>query len=87
MAWVGFGLKVVGSTVQPMSIPINVELIEVSELVERMVLQIMRLDLFVLSGLWLVLKSGLVRDSSTLIVSWLLSSSNDASIEGRPSQN
>ena len=70
-----------------MSIPINMKLIEVSELVERMVLQIMRLDLFVLSWLWLVLKSGLVRDSSTLIVSWLLSSSKDASIEGRPSQN
>ena len=71
-----------------MSIAVNVKLIEVSELVERMVLQIMRLDLFVLSWLWLVLKSGLVRDSSTLIVSWLLSSSkDDASIEGRPSQN
>ena len=70
-----------------MSIPINVELIKVSELVERMVLQIMRLDLFVLSWLWLVLKSGLVSDSTTLIVSWLLSSSKDAAIEGRPSQN
>ena len=73
-----------------MSIAVNMELIEVSELVERMVLQIMRLNLLVLSGLWLVLESRLVRDSCTLIVSWLLrllSSSMDASIEGRPSQN
>ena len=64
-----------------MSIAVNVKLIEVSELVERVMLQIVGLDLLIFGGLWLVLESGLVRDSSAFIVSWLLSSSQDASIE------
>ena len=87
LSWVSFRLEVVGSSVEPMSIAINVKLIEVSELVEGMVLQVMGLNLLILGGLWLVLEPGLVRDSSALIISWLLSSGEDASIEGRPSQN
>ena len=87
LSWISFRLEVVGSSVEPMSIAVNVKLIEVSELVEGMVLQVMGLNLLILGGLWLVLEPGLVRDSSALIISWLLSSGEDASIEGRPSQN
>ena len=57
LPWIGFRLKVVRSTMQPMSITINMELIIVSELVEWVVLKIMRLNLLVFSGLWLVFKS------------------------------
>ena len=41
-------VQIVDATVQPVSVAINVELLEVSELVEWMVLQIVRLDLVVL---------------------------------------
>ena len=40
-----------------MSIAINMELVEVLELVEWMVLQVVGLDLLVLSGLWLIFES------------------------------
>ena len=87
LSWISFRLEIIGSTVEPMSVAVNVEFIEVSKFVERMVLKVVGLDLLVFGGLWLVFEPGLVRDSSALIISWLLSSGEDASIEGRPSQN
>ena len=42
---------------QPMSIAVNMELVEVSELVERMMLEIMRLNLVIFSRFWLVFES------------------------------
>ena len=49
-------VQIVDATVQPVSVAINVELLEVSELVERMVLQVVRLDLVVLWRLRLILE-------------------------------
>ena len=42
---------------QPMSIAVHMELLEVSELVEWVMLEIVRLDLLVLGGFWLILES------------------------------
>ena len=64
-------LEVISSSVEPMSIPINMELIEVFELVERVVLQVVVLDLVVLSNLWFVFESSLVGNGDTLVISWL----------------
>ena len=42
---------------QPMSIAVHMELLKVSELVEWVMLEIVRLDLLVLGGFWLILES------------------------------
>ena len=62
LPWIGFRLEVIGSTVQPVSIPVYVKVIIVSELIEWVMLEVMRLNLLILSGLWLVLESRLIRD-------------------------
>ena len=66
-----------------MSIAVHVQLIEVFELVEWVVLKVVGLDLFILSWLGLVLKTGLVRDSRRLVVTWLHSGGQETSIESR----
>ena len=71
LSWVRLALEVVSSTVEPMSIPVHMQLFEVSEFVEGMVLKIVTLDLLILSRLWLVLEPRLVRNSRALVVSRL----------------
>ena len=50
-------IKVVNATVEPVTVAINMEFFEVTELVLRMMLQVMSNDLILLSRLRLVLKS------------------------------
>ena len=71
LSWVSLRLEVISSSVKPMSVSINVKFIEVSELVERVMFQIMILDLVIFSNFRFVFKSSLVWDGNTLIVSRL----------------
>ena len=51
---VGFFAQVVHTAMQPVAIAVDMELFEVSELVQRVVLQVVDLDLVILAGLGLV---------------------------------
>ena len=54
---VSLSVVVVSTSVQPMSVPVNMEFIEIPELVQRMMLQVVRHDHIISCRLWFVLKS------------------------------
>jgi len=71
--------EVVNATVEPVTVPVNMEFFEITELVLRMVLQVMSNDLILLSRLGLVLKSISCHDSGGLeghevfgVVAWVV---------------
>ena len=75
LRWVRFLVQVVDATMQPMSISIDVELLEVSELVQGVVLQVVRLDLVVVSWLWLVFEPVLCHEARRFVgdlVLWVI---------------
>ena len=57
LAWISLGLEVINSAVQPVSITINLQVVEILELVEGMVLQVVRLNLVIFTWFGLVLES------------------------------
>ena len=57
-SWICFTLEVISSSVKPMSVAVNMEFVEVSELIHWMVLQIVGFDLVVFCGFRLVHVSG-----------------------------
>ena len=65
---VGLFVEVVGATVQPVLVSIDMELFEVPELIERMMLQVVVLNLIILRGLRLILEPPLVGHPRGLVV-------------------
>ena len=57
LSWVSLLAQVVNTSVKPVTVAINMELLEVSELVQRVVLQVVSHNLVLFCGLWLVLES------------------------------
>ena len=74
LAGVRFSLVVISTTVQPVSIAVDLKVIEVLELVERMVLHVVALNLVIFGRLRLILKAACVGDASGLVRArdWLL---------------
>jgi len=66
LTWVRLLVQVVDSTVQPMPIAVDVELLKVPELVHRVMLQVMRHDLVLLGRLRLVFETVLRHDARRL---------------------
>ena len=56
LTWVGLIEQIVNSTVKPVTIAIDLELVEVTEFVEWVVLEVVDHDLILLCRLWLILK-------------------------------
>ena len=54
---VSFSYVEINTSVEPMSVVINMEVVKNSELIHRMVLEVVNLDHFVFSGLTLILVS------------------------------
>ena len=57
LCWVGLRIVVVDSCVQPVSVVVNVELLEVSELIEWVMLQVVCDDHIIVSGRCFILIS------------------------------
>ena len=79
LTWVGLIEQIVNSTVKPVTIAIDMEFIEVTELIEGVVLQVVNNDLILFCGLWLILKTVLSHESIGLegnelawVHSWIL---------------
>ena len=70
LPWVSLRLEVICTTVKPMFVAINVELVEVSELILWVVLKVMGLNLIIIMDLWLVFPSSSVRTSCAFVWSW-----------------
>ena len=56
LTWIRLITQIVNSTVKPVTIAIDMELIEVTEFVEWVVLEVVDLDLILLCGLRLIIK-------------------------------
>ena len=72
-------LEIVGSSMKPVTIAIDMKFVEVSEFVGGVMLQVVRLDLIILAYLRLVHESSTIGNSCRLKVPWnrvLLSTSN-----------
>lgn len=67
LGWVSFRVIVVGTSVQPVSIRIYMELLKVPEFVKRVVLQVVRHYHLIVSGFRLVSKSIELWDSGRLV--------------------
>ena len=63
LTWVGLIEQIVNSTVKPVTIAIDMEFIEVTELIEGVVLQVVNNDLILFCGLWLILETVLSHES------------------------
>ena len=79
LTWVGLIEQIVNSTVKPVTIAIDMEFIEVTELIEGVVLQVVNNDLILFCGLWLILETVLSHESVGLegnelfwVHSWIL---------------
>ena len=77
--WVCLVEQIVNSTVKPVTIAIDMEFIEVTELIEGVVLQVVNNDLILFCGLWLILETVLSHESVGLegnelfwVHSWIL---------------
>ena len=78
LSGVSLSLEIIGSTVKPMLVTIDMEVIKVFKLIERMMLEIVRLyklnakiltDLFIFSGLRFILESSSILNLSGLEIS------------------
>ena len=79
LTWVSLIEQIVNSTVKPVTIAIDMEFIEVTELIEGVVLQVVNNDLILFCGLWLILETVLSHESVGLegnelfwVHSWIL---------------
>ena len=79
LTWVCLVEQIVNSTVKPVTIAIDMEFIEVTELIEGVVLQVVNNDLILFCGLWLILETVLSHESVGLegnelfwVHSWIL---------------
>ena len=57
LTWVSLIAQIINSAMKPMTIAIDMELLEITELIQRVMLEIVHDDLIVLWGLWLVLET------------------------------
>ena len=64
--WVGLSSEIVYATVQPVTVTIDMEFFQISELIKRMVLQIVGHNLILLCGLGLILETISSHDSGRL---------------------
>ena len=79
-------VQIVNATVQPVTVTIDMELVEVTELVQRMVFQVVSHNLILFSGLGLILESVSSHQSGALelyevlrIVAWVLPTAESSS--------
>ena len=70
LAFVGFRVNVISSSVKPMSIAINMMLVMIFEFIHWMMLKIMVFNLIILSWFWFIFVSSLVCDSCWFVSSW-----------------
>ena len=74
LAWVRLVAQIVDSAVQPVAIAVNMEFVEVTELIEWVMLQVVHNDLVLLCRLWLILKPVLGHQSGRLerdVILWV----------------